>query len=224
MGLGYLRKLRSNGRLKPRRHAVRALLALPMVLPILAVPSEASAQETTASGTTEAQASILTPGTIVNTADMSFGKIMRPSAAGTVILSSTGTGPVCLPTGGLILGGGCQPAEFAIMGRKKWLVRIQSVGGNTILLTGPGGATMTVTALTRSTIDLGICTGNGNGNCNNGNGNGNSGGNSAGNFGKFQINSDSGMAGFRIGGTLNVAANQPAGVYNGTLNIEVIFN
>ena len=220
MGLGYLRDKRPQGRLTLRRRALSALLALP----IAAVPSAALAQETVAEGSTETQAAILAPGTITALADMRFGTIMRPVAAGTVILSPTGTGPTCLPTGGLVLGGGCQPAEFAIMGRKKWLVRINSLNGATILLTGPGGATMTVSSLTLSYTSLGVCTGPGNGNCNNGNGNGNGGANGSGAFGRFQINSDSGMASFRVGGTLSVAANQQAGVYNGTLNVEVIFN
>jgi hypothetical protein len=122
----------------------------------------------------------------------------------------------------LVRTGPCKSALFVVRERKKGIVRIRELNGGIVVLTGSGGGTMTMTNLTLSVTDMTVCPGNGNGNCNGGgNGNGNG---AAGTLGRFQIQSDSGFAHFRIGGTLNVGANQQVGVYHGTLNIEVLFN
>ena len=47
--------------------------------------------------------------------------------------------------------------------------------------------------------------------------------NPPGTFGRYQITSDSGIAEFRIGGRLNIGANQAPGSYNGTFDIQVLF-
>ena len=38
---------------------------------------------------------------------------------------------------------------------------------------------------------------------------------------RYQINSNTGIFTFRLGGRLNVGANQAPGVYNGTFNVTV---
>ena len=83
------------------------------------------------------------------------------------------------------------------------------MNGATVVLTGPGGATITVDNLTLRIGDMVSAPGGGGG---------------PGTFGRYRITSDTGIADFWIGGRLNIAANQAAGVYNGELEIQVIFN
>lgn len=204
MGLGYFRQLRPHGHLTPRLHAASALLAL--ATPVLA-PAPALAQAASDSASADAQAAILSPGTMTKLADMDFGQIAQPSIAGNVTMSPNF--PACTPSAGILHLGGCQPASFAVQGRKNWLVRIREMNGGTILLTGPGGATMTVSMLSLGTTDMTPAPG---------------GGGPPGSFGRQRITTDSGAAEFRIGGRLNIAANQAAGAYSGTMTIQVLFN
>lgn len=204
MGSGYFRRQRPQGRATPCQRAICALLAL---LALLA-PAQAAAQMDTDSQIVPAAAAILDTGTMVALAEMDFGKIAQPSVAGTVTMSA-GVAPTCNVTAGIVKTGACQPATFAIMGRKNWLVRIRQMNGGTITLDGPGAATMTVTNLTLGVSDMVAAPG---------------GPSPPGTFGRYQITSDSGMAQFRIGGRLNVAAGQAAGIYTGTLTIQVNFN
>jgi hypothetical protein len=202
MGLGYFLRLRPHGRLTPRRRAAGALFALAT---LVLSPVPALAQDSD-SATADAQVAILSPGTMTKLADMDFGQIAQPSIAGNVTMSPNF--PACTPSAGILHLGGCQPASFAILGRKNWLVRIREMNGGTILLTGPGGATMTVSMLSLGTTDMTPSPG---------------GGGPPGSFGRQQITSDSGAAQFRIGGRLNIAANQAAGAYTGTMTIQVLF-
>ena len=183
---------------------MRALLCA--VLAALALmPHHASAQVRTASANEAAL--ILPPGSIVKTADMDFGTIAVLAAAGTVVLTPQATA-TCTPSGTLVHSGACQAAAFVIRGIRNQHVRIRD-GGNTgqITLTGPGGATMLMDTETISVSGM-VANGNGQG----------------WRFGNYQINSASGNANFWLGGTLHVAANQAAGVYTGTLTVQIQFN
>ena len=201
MGLGYLRQLRPPGRLTLRQRAAGAVLALlALVAP---VPALAQAESDTAIA--DARASILQPGAMAKTQDMDFGTIARPTVAGTVTMTPAGA---CGTSAGILHMNECQPAEFDIMGRKNWLVRIRNQSGNSIPLTGPGGATMTLTNLTIGVTDMTVNPG---------------GPNPPGTFGRYQIDSDSGVASFRIGGRLNINANQAPGTYTGSYVIQVLF-
>ena len=204
MGLGNFRQLRPRGRLTLRPRAACALAAL---LAIMA-PAPALAQDNTDSQMVEAQAVILATGAMVSLADMDFGTIARPTTAGTVTMSAAAS-PTCTLSAGIVHGGACQPATFGLMGRKNWLVRIREMNTGTITLTGPGGATMTVTNMTIGISDMVSNPG---------------GASPPGTFGRYRITSESGVAQFRIGGRLNVAAAQMPGVYTGTLTMQVIFN
>jgi hypothetical protein len=203
MSLGKFRQLRPSGRLTLRQRATCALLAFLA----LAVPAPVVAQVASDSGTADAIVAIMQPGTMTRLADMDFGQIAQPSVAGNVTMSPNF--PACTPSAGIVHLGVCQPARFAIMGRKNWLVRIREMNGGTIVLTGPGGATMTVSMLSLGTTDMTPAPG---------------GGGPPGSFGRQQIISDSGAAEFRIGGRLNIAANQMQGSYTGTMTIQVLFN
>ncbi len=137
---------------------------------------------------------------IVKTRDMDFGDIIG-TTAGTVVMTAT-TSPTCTASVGLVQINTCQPAEFVGAGQSGQRVRVRRPVGNLITLTGPG-ADMTVTDITingdpsltpvRSNI----------------------------NWERFLINSTDGTFIFRVGGTLNVNANQAPGVYNGSFEIRL---
>jgi Mat/Ecp fimbriae major subunit len=202
MGLGYLRQPRPPGRLTPCQRAICALLALLA----LALPVPALAQIDTDSDTADAQVGVLANGTMTDLDDMDFGVIAQPVIAGTVTMSpATNT---CSVSSGLIHMGACTPARFSIKFRKHDRTRIRQMNNGTILLTGPGGATMTVTNLTISVTDMTFQNGGG----------------PPGTFGTYRIESDSGIALFKIGGRLNVGANQVAGTYTGVLTMNVLLN
>lgn len=204
MGLGNFRQPRRIGRLTPRQRAGARLLAVAA----LACPAPALAQSVTDSATATSTVAVMQPGTMTKLADMDFGKIAQPSIAGSITMSPNF--PTCTTTAGILrVDNVCQPARFAVQGRKNWLVRIRNMEAGTIVLTGPGGATMTVTMLSLGTTDMAPAPG---------------GGSPPGSFGRQRITSDSGFAEFRIGGRLNIGANQAAGAYSGTMTIQVLYN
>jgi hypothetical protein len=203
MGSRNFRRLRLPGRLTLRQRAAWALLGVLA----LACPAPVMAQAVSDNATADSIVAIMQPGTLTRLADMDFGQITQPSIAGNVTMSPNF--PSCTPSAGIIHMGACQPARFAVQGRKNWLVRIRELSGGTIVLTGPGGATMTVTMLSLGTTDMSPAPG---------------GGSPPGSFGRQRITSDSGAAEFRVGGRLNIAANQMQGAYTGTMTIQVLFN
>lgn len=203
MGLGKFRRLRPPRRLTLRQRAAARLVTVAA----LACPAPVLAQAVSDSETADAMVAIMQPGTLTKLADMDFGQIAQPAVAGNLTMSPNF--PACTPSAGIIHIGACQPASFAVQGRKNWLVRIREMNGGTIVLAGPGGATMTVSMLSLGTTDMTPAPG---------------GGGPPGSFGRQQITSDTGLAEFRIGGRLNIAANQMQGTYTGTMTIQVLFN
>jgi hypothetical protein len=204
MDLGNFRQSRRLGRLTPRQRAAARLLAVAA----LACPAPALAQAVNDSASADAMVAIMQPGTMTKLADMDFGKIAQPSVAGSISMSPNF--PACTTTAGILrLGNVCQPARFAVQGRKNWLVRIRNMEQGTLVLSGPGGATMTVTMLSLGTTNMTPNPG---------------GGSPPGSFGRQEIISDSGLTEFRIGGRLNIGASQAVGAYSGTMTIQVLFN
>lgn len=180
--------------------AICAVLALVLALP-LAQP--VAAQAVVASGSAEAV--VVSPLSLVANEALNFGRVAPGAAAGTVLLNPDTA--VCTITGPIARAGLCQPAELTGMGTRRMTVRIQIP--TTVTLTRVGGTqTMAVTGLTLDTTpDLTFLGGNGNGL---------GGGNR-----RYQISPDSGIFTFRVGGTLNVGANQQGGVYNGSFVVTV---
>ena len=201
MGPGIIRLLR------PMTGVARLLRAvmLAVLVAAAALAQPASAQSKVASANTTAI--VLTPGSIVKTADMKFGNIVVGATAGTVVLTAN-VAPTCQPSAGLAHNGACQSARFVVRGKKSQHVRIQDLGNTGIVtLTGPGGATMRLDTMTITASGM---TANGQGN--------------GWRFGNWRIDDASGIANFWMGGTLHVNANQAPGVYNGTLTIQIQFN
>ncbi len=176
-----------------------ALLALASAA-LIASPAAAQAVAANAG----AQATIVEPLGLIKIQDLVFGRIAARTTAGTVTVDpNTGT---CTLTGPIARVGDCQYAEFAGMGVRRFTVRIQIPV--TITLIGPGGATMLVNNLTLGTMP-GLVYVGGNGN---GLGNGNR---------RYQITSNTGIFTMRVGGRLNVGANQAPGVYSATFPVTV---
>jgi hypothetical protein len=204
MGLGYFRQPRPRGRLTLRQRAVGAVLA---ALALAIVPAAASAQVVSDSETADARGVVLDNGTFLKVTDLDFGEIAKPNTAGVVTLTPAAAA-VCSPSAGLIHTGACQAAEFAVLGKKNWLIRIRNMSGSPIVLNGPGGATMNLT-LSHGVSDMAAAPG---------------GGTPPGHFGRYRITSNSGFAKFWIGGTLSVSATQRTGAYVGQFDIQVLFN
>ncbi len=179
------------------QHLMRRLCALLGLACLALIAQPATAQAITASS--GAQATIVEPLALVKISDLNFGRLASRPTAGTVTVNpNTGA---CTVTGPILHVGGCGYAEFGGQGVRRMRVRIQLPA--TITLTGPGGTTMTATNLTLGLApDLTQLPG------------------APGNP-RYEIASNSGIFTFRVGGRLNVGANQASGVYTGTFNVTV---
>lgn len=171
--------------------AIGAALALASASTALAAPGD------TATGSGQASVVVIRPLQLAKARDIDFGRIGAATTGGTVTVNaSTGA---CAKTGAILHFGGCTAAEFVGMGQQNGLVTIDLPG--TVQLTGPG-APMTMNTLRLDTSpDLG--------------------GIILPLFGIYRINPTSGIFDFRVGGTLNVNANQAPGRYNGTFQVTV---
>jgi len=195
--------LRGTTTQRPIERLLRALGAA-LVLALGTFPGTPAAAQVVV-GTGAAEAVVVAPLSLVANEALNFGRVAPGAAAGTVLLNPDTL--ACTTTGPIARSGVCQPAEFTGMGTRRMTLRIQIP--TTVTLTRVGGTqTMTVTGLTLDTTpDLQFMGGNGNGL-----GNGNR---------RYQIVPNNGIFDFRIGGTLNVGANQLGGVYNGSFVVTV---
>jgi len=185
------------------RIAVLALLAA-----LALFPTQAFAQQMQQGGFAIArtQAAILTPGSIEKIADMDFGSIAQSNSAGTVVMTADPSA-TCTASGTLIRTGACKAAGFTIYGKKNNRVFLRENNGGTVTLNGPAGATMLLNNLTVGVVGMTAKQG------------------AVGwDFGSWKVVSNNGIANFYVGGTLNIGAAQTAGVYTGTILIQVQFN
>jgi hypothetical protein len=147
------------------------------------------------------QASVVTPLSLTKTSDMVFGTIASPVAAGTVVLTPAST---CTTTGGLVRTGTCQAAAFAGLGTANQVVKLNLP--NYPITISNGAQSMSITGRTFDPgADLNHLSGNVNGN----------------GAIRYRIVPANGIFTFRLGGTLNVGANQQAGVYTGTFSVSL---
>lgn len=187
-------------RTNPKRQARAPGAALVLALAMLGA-SPACAETAVITGSAEAV--VVAPLSLAANKALNFGRIAPGAAAGTVVLNPDSA--ACAVTGPIARTGLCQPAEFTGMGTRRMSLRIQIPASITLTRVG-GGAIMVVTALTLDTTpDLQVLTGNGQG-----------GGNA-----RYEIIPTNGIYNFRVGGTLNVGANQPGGIYNGSFVVTV---
>lgn len=179
--------------LRPLRAAALAAFALCAPVAVHAAPGD------TAASAGEAEVVVVRPLQLSKARDLDFGRIAARPTAGTVTVNpATGA---CTKTGAILHLGGCASAEFAGMGTRNQLIYVQVQ--NVTQLTGPG-APMNMTNLQ---ID--------------------GGGDLAFSFFQifgwsvYRINPTNGIFDFRVGGTLNVNANQAPGDYQGSFNVRI---
>jgi spore coat protein U-like protein len=196
------------------RLRARIVAGLALALACLLVAHPASAQTNTrVTRAAPAKAVVLTPLSLVKTADLNFGRIAAVAAPGTVTIDSTTGACTYAVVSGI---GPCAAAKFSGRGVIGGGVRIGLVSSTN--LTGPG-QTMVLDTLTVSGLNGALFVGNGN---SNGRGLGLTQGN--GNNNRFRISGVGGVFDFGVGGTLHVNANQAPGVYRGTVTVTVTYN
>jgi hypothetical protein len=134
---------------------------------------------------------ILEPFTIVKLQDLEFGSLLPSAAAGTVTINPNTLARTT--TGGVTAASGTfHPAEFITRGTPNRRVIVRLPNGSTVLTRIGGGATMTVSNFTRNGAPP-----------------------------SSTPLDATGILQFRIGGQLNVGANQLPGRYTGSFTVEV---
>lgn len=179
---------------------VRALA--PALLAAMAFACPAQAQDI---ATARMSAHVEQPISIINADDMNFGKIAYTTTGGTVDLSPEASA-TCTPSAGLIRTGICQAAKFEGDAGFLATLRIKRPNGDSIVLSGPAGATMLVDDFAFGAgpglFDWRI-----------------NGANT-----RFTVFNLDGSYTFYAGGTLHVGANQAPGVYTGSFEIQIAYN
>lgn len=156
-----------------------------------------------ATQTAEARAILLGELTLIKSEDLDYGGIAG-TVAGTVVMTASAS-PTCTASAGLVHSGDCQPAVFIGKGQNGRVVRIKKPNADRITLTGPG-ADMTITNLVLDgnpeLTSIQQTPG----------------------FSRFRINSATGFFTFRLGGRLNIGANQLGGLYTGNFTIDINYD
>lgn len=141
--------------------------------------------------TTTVELSIIEPFTVVKLADLEFGSMFAGTTAGTVTINPNTLGRTM--TGGVSAApGSFNPAEFITRGAPNRRVIVRLPSGPVTLSRIGGGGSMTVTNWTRNGAPPT----------------------------STPLGPD-GLLQFRVGGRLNVGANQMPGRYTGSFSIEV---
>lgn len=186
---------------RPRTRAPAAIAAAGAALLgacLMAPPATALAVETA-----DARATIVDELTLVKTEDLNFG-LIAGAPAGTIQMTAAAS-PACSASAGLAHSGECQPATFVGKGQNGLIVRIKKPAADRIRLTGPGPDMTITNLLLNGNPDLTTVQ-------------------QTPGFSRFRINSASGFFTFRLGGQLNVGANQTAGVYTGTFDVDINYD
>ena len=185
-------------------HGTRSARAVPGALLAVAVlaPLPAAAQQHQAFAVMHTE--IVDSLSLRNGGEMDFGDIL-PNTGGTVVIPPSAT-PTCTTTGALVRSGLCRSPVFEGNSFYMAALRVMRPSGNKITLTGPGGATMEVNTFTFSSTGSTVFLGT-------------TGANS-----RFRVEAPDGTFTFYVGGTLQVAANQMPGIYNGSFTIRMIYD
>lgn len=175
---------------------ISKILAIAIVM--LAFSAATFAQTNTAQAT--ASATIVTPITIVKTADMNFGNVMPTATAGTVILAPAGTATYAntsysaTPTATATI----TAATYTVTGTPAATYSV-TLPSSAVTLNGSPTGTMTVSNFT-STPDATVA-------------------------GSGLLDATLGTQTLRVGATLNVGANQAAGSYvSAAFDVTVNYN
>lgn len=163
-----------------------------LALGALVLHTAAEATTSTASG----RGQIRQPVTIINTGDLDFGNVIRGTTAGTVTINAR-TGARTRSGGTVLQGTGFRRATFTGTASAGRLVRY-TLGSPSIVLAGPGGATMTVNVFRISINNAAQQT-----------------------LPRNATMPLSGTSSIGIGARLNVAANQADGAYTGSFTLTM---
>lgn len=156
---------------------------------LISIAAAAPAFAASVSGTV--QLLIVPPFTVVKLQDLDFGSLIPSATTGTVTINPNTSARST--TGGVTAASGSfHPAEFITQGTPNRRVNIKLPNGSILLTRVGGGATMTVTNMTRN-----------------------------GSPPNSTPLDASGLLTFRVGGQLNVTANQMPGSYVGSFTVDV---
>jgi len=137
MEWGNPSRMRRDGWRTGRQRALAVLLAAATLAPL---PAAAQQRQTFA----VARGEILDGIILQNPADMEFGRISPGTANGTVVMTPNGSSAVasCTTNFGIVRTGNCQAARFE--GDIPFIhpLQITKPAGDQVILTGPAGATM----------------------------------------------------------------------------------
>ena len=198
MERGNPSRRRSDAPRTNRAHAWGVLLGAAAFAPI-----PAAAQ--TAQGHALMQSEILDSFTVQNPADMDFGRIMPGTANGTVVMTPNGssTAASCTTNNGITRTGTCRAARFE--GELPFIYNLQITKptGNQINLIGPAGATMRLHDFTFAKGSAWMLGGSPT---------------------DPQYLVLGGSFVVFVGGTLDVARTQRAGIYNGSFTLTFNYN
>lgn len=180
----------------------RALAALLVATALAPLPAAAQ----TAIGAAQQRAEILDPMSLNNNNAMDFGRIMPGTANGTVVLTPNGNGVTasCTTTSGIVRTGNCRSARFEGDVPFIFNLQITKPAGNQVTLTGPAGATMRLHDFTFASGASSLMLGG-----------------SLTNPSYWVIGGNFEVF---VGGTLDVARTQRAGIYNGTFTLTFNYN
>ena len=166
-----------------------------LTLSALALAAAAAGSASAAIATATSTSTVVTPIAISKNADLAFGSFAPGATLGTVTVSPNGTRAV---SGGVVaMGGSATAAQFAVAGQDGATYSI-TLGGSTSLVSG--GDSMTFTSI--SDLSASAAT--------------------SGNVSSGTLTG--GAQTIYVGGVLDVAANQPAGTYTGTVTATVEYN
>jgi len=201
MKWGNPSRMRRKGWRAGRQHALRVLLAAAALVPLPAAAQQAQSYAVM-------RGEILDGIVLQNPADMEFGRITPGTADGTVVMTPNGSSAVasCTTNFGIVQIGNCQAARFE--GNIPFIhpLQITKPPGDQVILTGPAGATM---RLRRFTIIKGAGL----------------------MFGTDLATTPTvsylvlgGNFVIYVGGTLDVARTQRAGIYTGSFTLSFNYN
>jgi hypothetical protein len=142
-----------------------------------------------------ATATIVAPISITKDIDLQFGKIVRSTSDGTVVIDASATPTPEYTNVSAFTGAGVlsvTAAKFTVNGETGYTYTITLPDDNTVTISGPGEEDMTVTGFTSNPDGTGVLAG--------------------------------GTQTLYVGATLNVGENQAAGDYTGTFNVTVAYN
>jgi hypothetical protein len=175
-----------------------AYFKLALLASIVAAAVGLVAPSQAATATATATATVVTPITIAKTADLAFGKFASGATTGTVVIDTAGG---VTRTGGVSSGGGTvTAAAFTVTGDKSAGYTIDTSATTATLTSGPDS--MALALITDVSTGAGATSGT---------------------VGTGVLDASTGTQVVRVGGTLTVGINQPAGSYAGTVSVAVLY-